>query len=311
MLDWLKLGCDQIPHQHSTAQLCDLPGTEADSGGAGCTLTFFSERIVADKAEVNDLFLFLDRSALIFNATKAKPFSTQKTYRITALFQNADRGSRRQQAVLDKVKVLLSSEHQTCLSSLLRKINPCGENPGLDLNDLPVKKLLQKAFKDPGGLSLFIKEQDVMRIQECCFDLKDRPIDVSDMSLLIVSLAWGALLDPEVSSVSRVALLDAVLETSSLLLRQESSVRQFLALVAVLCLTEKTGSDNLPALILGSISTAASLSLHLESVLHKFCVSDEQAVQTKRAIWLLYCIDKSYALRWQTFSVSSHSTWLS
>ncbi|KAI0604123.1 hypothetical protein TUN205_11630 [Pyrenophora tritici-repentis] len=162
MLDWLKLGCDQIPHQHSTAQLCDLPGTEADSGGAGCTLTFFSERIVADKAEVNDLFLFLDRSALIFNATKAKPFSTQKTYRITALFQNADRGSRRQQAVLDKVKVLLSSEHQTCLSSLLRKINPCGENPGLDLNDLPVKKLLQKAFKDPGGLSLFIKEQDVM-----------------------------------------------------------------------------------------------------------------------------------------------------
>ncbi|QRC94823.1 hypothetical protein JI435_025720, partial [Parastagonospora nodorum SN15] len=81
MMDWLKLGCDQIPHQHSTAQLCDLLGTEADSSGGGCTLALFSERIVADKAET-------------------RPFSTYKTYRITALFQNADRGSRIQQAVL-------------------------------------------------------------------------------------------------------------------------------------------------------------------------------------------------------------------
>ncbi|KAI1553916.1 hypothetical protein PtrEW4_012312, partial [Pyrenophora tritici-repentis] len=140
--------------------------TEADSGGAGCTLTFFSERIVADKAEVNDLFLFLDRSALIFNATKAKPFSTQKTYRITALFQNADRGSRRQQAVLDKVKVLLSSEHQTCLSSLLRKINPCGENPGLDLNDLPVKKLLQSMSRMPPTRKLRLVCQKHLKTQE-------------------------------------------------------------------------------------------------------------------------------------------------
>nr|C9K7C4.1 RecName: Full=AM-toxin biosynthesis protein 12; Flags: Precursor [Alternaria alternata]BAI44748.1 hypothetical protein [Alternaria alternata] len=123
------------------------------------------------------------------------------------------------------------------------------------------------------------------------------------MSLLITSLAWGALLDPEVSSASKVALLDAVLEASTLLLRQNGSVRKFLALVAVLCLAEKTGSDNLPALILGSISTAASLSLHLETALRKSCVSNDQAVQTKRAMWILYCIDKSYALRWQTFSL--------
>lgn len=55
--------------------------------------------------------------------------------------------------------------------------------------------------------------------------------------------------------------------------------------------------------MLGSISTAALLSLHLESVVRSLCVSDDQAVQTNRAMWLLYCIDKSYALRWQTFSV--------
>ncbi|EAT89303.1 hypothetical protein SNOG_02572 [Parastagonospora nodorum SN15] len=78
MMDWLKLGCDQIPHQHSTAQLCDLLGTEADSSGGGCTLALFSERIVADKAEVNDLSLFIDRSSLMFNAAKTRPFSTMQ-----------------------------------------------------------------------------------------------------------------------------------------------------------------------------------------------------------------------------------------
>lgn len=59
----------------------------------------------------------------------------------------------------------------------------------------------------------------------------------------------------------------------------------------------------MPALILGSISTAASLSLHSEPDLRKLCANNEQAIQTKRAMWLLYCVDKSYALRWQTFSL--------
>lgn len=77
-------------------------------------------------------------------------------------------------------------------------------------------------------LSLFIKEQDVALIQERFLDPKNLPIDASDMSLLIVSLAWGSLLEPAISSSSRVALLDAVLETSTVLLRQHRSVRQFL-----------------------------------------------------------------------------------
>lgn len=77
-------------------------------------------------------------------------------------------------------------------------------------------------------MGLFIKEQDIMRIHEQFLDPEKEPIQVSDMSLLIVSLTWGALLDSEVSSISRVALLDSVLETSTLLLQQNSSVRQFL-----------------------------------------------------------------------------------
>lgn len=68
-------------------------------------------------------------------------------YRITALFHNADRGSRRQLAIIDKVKVLLSSDHQPCLSSLLRKMESGKESHSLGLSELPMKKLVQSMFK--------------------------------------------------------------------------------------------------------------------------------------------------------------------
>ncbi|RYO45113.1 hypothetical protein AA0116_g13484 [Alternaria tenuissima] len=42
-------------------------------------------------------------------------------------------------------------------------------------------------------------------------------------------------------------------------LESNGSVRKFLALVAVLCLAEKTGSDNLPALILVLCTEMANL----------------------------------------------------
>ena len=54
------------------------------------------------------------------------------------------------------------------------------------------------------------------------------PVEVSNFSLLVVSLAWGALLDSDLSSTLKVALLDTVLATSRLLLQQKSSIRQFL-----------------------------------------------------------------------------------
>ncbi|KAJ6204071.1 hypothetical protein PSV09DRAFT_2377681 [Bipolaris maydis] len=251
-LDWPERGYNENLYQHSAVQYHSLLGTKADSGGATCTLALFSKRIVADKAE-----------------TRLSP--AHSTYRITALFQNADRGSRRQQTVLNKVNLLLSSKHQTCFSSLLRKIDSDREHQSLDIDSLSMGKLIQRAFKELGGLNLFIKEQD--------------PIDVSDMSLLIVSLAWGALLDPE-----------------------KLQYCYFARMVASLGLAEKTGSDKLYTLILGSISTAASLNLYLEHVLRKLYTSDEQVIQTRRAMWLLYGIDKSYALRWQTFSLVSEGS---
>ncbi|KAH7562945.1 hypothetical protein BM1_02465 [Bipolaris maydis] len=144
-LDWPERGYNENLYQHSAVQYHSLLGTKADSGGATCTLALFSKRIVADKAE-----------------TRLSP--AHSTYRITALFQNADRGSRRQQTVLNKVNLLLSSKHQTCFSSLLRKIDSDREHQSLDIDSLSMGKLIQRAFKELGGLNLFIKEQDVTRI---------------------------------------------------------------------------------------------------------------------------------------------------
>jgi len=67
-----------------------------------------------------------------------------------------------------------------------------------------------------------------MRISEWLLDTGRPTIDVTDMSLLMTSLAWGALLDSEVSLASKAALLDAMLETSTLLQRQNNSIRQFM-----------------------------------------------------------------------------------
>ncbi|KAH4293927.1 hypothetical protein HBH64_168680 [Parastagonospora nodorum] len=253
--------------------------TEVGNIATNCALTLLSDRIVADEEETTSLLKY-------------------KTYGVAALFESADRGSRRKQAVLDKVKVLLSPEHQICLSELFRKIGSNVEHQSLDLDKLPVQKLVQRTlgFRP----SLLIKERDVMETYNRLLDPGKLPVEVSNFSLLVVSLAWGALLDSDLSSTLKVALLDTVLATSRLLLQQKSSIRQFLLLLA-----EKTGSDDLIALITGSVSTATSLGLHLEPILRSFCINNEQAASVERAMWTLYCIDKSYALRWQAFPLVS------
>ncbi|KAH6200021.1 hypothetical protein HBI53_154350 [Parastagonospora nodorum] len=240
----------------------------------------------------------------ISNAAETTSLLKYKTYRVAALFESADRGSHRKQAVLDKVKVLLSPEHQICLSELFRKIGSNVEHQSLDLDKLPVQKLVQRTlgFRP----SLLIKERDVMETYNRLLDPEKLPVEVSDFSLLVVSLAWGALLDSDISSILKVALLDTVLATSRLLLQQKSSIRQFLlADMYSSCSLRKTGSDDLIALITGSVSTATSLGLHLEPILRSFCINNEQAASVERAMWTLYCIDKSYALRWQAFPLVS------
>jgi hypothetical protein len=163
MLDWLNLGHDQDFHQHGAAQSCDLVETEQDGSATERTLKLLSERIVDDTAEVNDLSLIVDWSSLITTTTKIKPSLAHNTYKITALFPNADGGSRRQQAVLEKVKVLLTSKHGTCLSDLLRQIDYSGGHQSLGLNDLidpPKMKLVQSMYRTflLSSLLMFFKE---------------------------------------------------------------------------------------------------------------------------------------------------------
>ncbi|KAJ6201206.1 hypothetical protein J3E72DRAFT_180083, partial [Bipolaris maydis] len=261
-LEWLGSGSDQNL-DYTVTQRRNFLQTRLGSTIAGCNVALLSEKTSPD-------------------TEGAKLFLNHRMHGITALFRYTDQGSRKKQAVLAKIKALLSLENQISISNLLRNTNYGEEHRDLVLNSLPMKNLIQRAFNDTGSLSLFIKKQDIIHIQERLSNAERPFINISDMSLLLTSLAWGALSDPEVTPGTKLALLDTMLE---------------------LCLAEKVGSDNLPALILASISTIASLSLHLESALHSYCISDEQIIQTKQAMWIVYCIDKSYALRWHTFSL--------
>lgn len=166
MMDWLELSCNQNLHQHSPARLCDFPETKQDDGAAKCTLALFSDRVIADKAEVIDLLLLPSRLSLISNTTKTNLFLAHNMYRVTALFQNADRGSRRQQTVLEKVKVLLSSAHQTCLFDLFGGTDSGKKHQNLDLNDLPVEKLIQSISKMSPARRLLMIYKERLESQE-------------------------------------------------------------------------------------------------------------------------------------------------
>lgn len=62
--------------------------------------------------------------------------------------------------------MLLSSEHQTCLSRFLGKIGFGREHQGLDLNDLPVRKLIQRMSRMPSSKSLLIVYKEHSKSQE-------------------------------------------------------------------------------------------------------------------------------------------------
>ncbi|KAI1684881.1 hypothetical protein KJE20_05165 [Pyrenophora tritici-repentis] len=158
----------------------------------------------------------------------------------------------------------------------------------------------KEAFQEPGGLNTFIKAQHVIQIHRALLNPQKRSVQPTELYLLLVTITWGALLDTEVNTPVKADLADAVEDMTKLLFRHADSVDKFLALVAMLCLAEKMNQKELHALILGCAGTASSLKLQMRSVVHATCLSEEQAAQVGQAIRVLYCIDKSYALRWQT-----------
>ncbi|KAF4545509.1 Fumonisin biosynthetic transcription factor [Lasiodiplodia theobromae] len=221
----------------------------------------------------------------------------------TISLQQAHVRSRRQRVVVERVENLLSPENELCVSSLLSDDGPSRDYHSLDLTSLPTERLIQTTFCEPGGLNTFLKGAFVRNIQATLNSSSKPSIRVEDISLLITTLAWGALLDHNIEDRTRTTLIDLACDASKALCAQKDTIRKFLALVAALCLVEKTGSRIMYNLLVNSASTAAALGLHLEPIILNRCGGDEEVVEVQRTMWMLYCIEKSFALRVQTFSI--------
>ncbi|USP74071.1 hypothetical protein yc1106_01345 [Curvularia clavata] len=196
----------------------------------------WSENPVEIQAEHRSPISVLDAlTARIANENVEEPsFLGPKAHRIDGFFRETKITDLRQQTTLDKIKSVLSLEHQICLPSLLRQAECDGVSHGIDLYSLPMERLIKRAFQEPFGLAMFNREEDVLRVQER-FVKWDRPaINISDLSVLVVSFTWGALLDPREGDLSMlVALVDTIPVLSKCLLQQNNTVQKFLALVAI------------------------------------------------------------------------------
>ncbi|CAE7002841.1 hypothetical protein PTTW11_01450 [Pyrenophora teres f. teres] len=168
-----------------------------------------------------------------------------------------------------------------------------------------IRAWIHRFSQEPGGLNTFIDIQHIIQIHRTVLNPQGRSIHPTDLSLLLVTITWGALLDTDSGSSAKVALADDFEEMTKLLLRQADNVDKFLALVAALCLAERMNHKELYALILGCAGTASSLKIQMRTVVRASCLSEEQATRVEQALRTLYCIDKSYALRWQTLPLVS------
>lgn len=75
---------------------------------------------------------------------------------------------------------------------------------------------------------MFSREEDVLLVQERFVQWERPPIDISELSMLIVSLTWGALVDPQGELSTLVALVDTIPALSKRLLQQNDSIQKFL-----------------------------------------------------------------------------------
>ncbi|KAF9697557.1 hypothetical protein EKO04_003959 [Ascochyta lentis] len=192
--------------------------------------------------------------------------------------------------------------HQLCLAELLRATDSSVHPLTSDLRSLSVDEMIE-AFKEPEGLSLFIAISRVKSLHQKILATVQPPISIEEATLLVTSLAWGALLSSKIDPSITVNLLDAVHELSSILCEQKDSKDKFLALVATACLGERTSVSNLHGMVFSGAATAATLGLHLNSRRRQSIIDKEETSEIDRAMWMLYCVEKSYGLQWQTFSI--------
>ncbi|EFQ89070.1 hypothetical protein PTT_14805 [Pyrenophora teres f. teres 0-1] len=95
-----------------------------------------------------------------------------------------------------------------------------------------IRAWIHRFSQEPGGLNTFIDIQHIIQIHRTVLNPQGRSIHPTDLSLLLVTITWGALLDTDSGSSAKVALADDFEEMTKLLLRQADNVDKFLALVA-------------------------------------------------------------------------------
>lgn len=70
--------------------------------------------------------------------------------------------------------------------------------------------------------------QQIIQIHRVAVDHQQRPVQLASLSLLIVAITWGALLDADFDKATKAALVDAVEEVTNRLLEQTDTVDKFI-----------------------------------------------------------------------------------
>ena len=70
--------------------------------------------------------------------------------------------------------------------------------------------------------------QHIIQIHKTILSPRQRLISPTDLSLLLVTVTWGALFDTDSNNSAKAALADAVEEVTKLLLGHTDSVDKFL-----------------------------------------------------------------------------------
>ncbi|KAF7530181.1 hypothetical protein G7054_g9640 [Neopestalotiopsis clavispora] len=163
--------------------------------------------------------------------------------------------------------------------------------------------LVNLCFEDPSGISCFIEKTEVTKlIRDDTFNENQKTPALSDADrfMLILCLAWGAMIDPGRSLSVICDLQVRLLERYQLLVMEPDSIPKYLCIVTMTTFAFKFGLEKCSSILAEAVSLAQSLRLHLDFSLQEKN-SGINTMQVKRATWVLFIVDKRYALRWQTF----------
>ncbi|KAH7321833.1 hypothetical protein BKA65DRAFT_89456 [Rhexocercosporidium sp. MPI-PUGE-AT-0058] len=236
---------------------------------------------------------------------------------VSALFQKSQKeekpvGDSRINVVSRVAAKLLSRAYLLGLPKSLIKssVQEVDQDPSCFVNNfssLSMPKLFDLCFNEPWGVRCFLDKSDILRVFHTYMGKEaegdQNRISVADIFLLSIIATWGATLGTKEEPGQELAMFTQVMDLRQYILLEPDSVTKFLGLVVMAQYAMKLGVSQLPAIIAEAVSVVQSLKLHLESGLESACPIPASRIYAKRACWVLYNIDKTYAMRWRTFSL--------